>query len=82
MKQLSARRFRLTFPDITEPVEVITRDGSGTYRLLGRWIPWDAALGTASPTSPMGPPQTLSDLTGSLSRFGTSKPAPKPGAKR
>ena len=40
MKQISARKFRLTFQETLEPVIVQRRDRDGTIHLLGEWHPY------------------------------------------
>lgn len=82
MKQLSARKFRLSFPSLSEPVLVMTYI-DGEYRELGQWIPTvvdptilrDAV--TAVVTRPAA--QRFDD---GRSGFGHSSPAPKTGRRR
>ena len=39
MRQISARQFRTSFGDLTEPVTVLRREDDGTFRELGTWTP-------------------------------------------
>ena len=67
MKTISARQFRLTFQELTEPVQVQRRRGSGEYEIVGTWSP-------AIPYKDTG-----AGVPGQTAR--TFRPAPKPGKK-
>lgn len=72
MKQISARQFRTSFADLTEPVTVLRRDGA-EFRVLGTWIPVDVSfsLGAAKLAFPDLDPVG----------FGGPRPAPKGGRR-
>ncbi len=82
MKQLSARKFRLSFPSLSEPVLVMTYI-DGEYRQLGTWTPTKADptilrdAVTAVVTRPAA--QRFDD---GRSGFGHSSPAPRPSQKK
>ncbi len=94
MKQLSARRFRVDFPTLTEPVTVLRRDPDGNLTVLGTWSPGQSRPSETAPDrlawleSQPGFAWTdaekeLAAANGrTLRGFGTPKAAPKPSQSR
>ena len=53
MRQISARKFRLSFQELTEPVSV-TLLREGEYTAIGTWLPALAGFTAAHITPPKG----------------------------
>ena len=73
MKTISARQFRLTFQDLTEPVQVQRRRASGEYEIVGTWSPW-----AGGPIVNPGQNATPADVARVRATF---RPVPKPGKR-
>jgi len=89
MKQISARKFRVEFAALMEPVAVIRREDDGTFRELGTWLPSNGApthdsiaeLDRKARLDGLKPKIDTARFTGSGVGFGHSSPAPKPSSK-
>ena len=80
MKTISARQFRLNFQELTEPVQVQRRRGSGEYEIVGTWSPAIPYKDTWAevPIVNLGQNATPADVARVRATF---RPVPKPGKR-
>jgi hypothetical protein len=64
MKIISWRKFRASFPEYAEPIQVSRRGEEGEVIVMGTWTPLNASQAIHAAIQAAG--------------FGTSRPAPKP----